>query len=476
MNYEVIIGIEIHLELKTKTKMFSPALVDANEKPNSLVSVIDMAFPGTLPCLNKEAVKLGLVSAFTLNCEVDSLLRFDRKNYFYSDLPKGFQITQQYHPLGKNGYVLIKVDGLEKQIRINRIHLEEDTAKQFHEEDNTLIDFNRSGIPLLEIVSEPDLRSGEQAMAYVEKLRSILYYLGVSDCKMEEGSLRCDVNVSLRPYGQLEFNNKTEIKNLNSINNIKRAVEAEIDRQSAILSDGGVVQQATCRYDESLKTTVVMRKKEGVVDYKYFPEPNIPLIRLDSQFLQEAKDSIGELPDERLKRYLSLGLNEYDSSLLIQNKELGDFFDLAKQDTKDYKILCNWLTGEFTAYISKNQLDIKNSKITPKNMAELVELIGEGVISSKQAKMVFIEMDAGKNPKTIVKEKGLRQVTDVETIMKLVEQVIEENPMSVSDYHEGKDRALGFLVGQVMKLSLKQANPATASELLKKALKLRREK
>jgi len=470
MSYEVIIGIEIHLELKTETKMFSGAPVAVNAPSNSCVSAIDIALPGTLPQLNQQAVKLAIMACTALNCELDDLLRFDRKNYYYSDLPKGYQITQQFFPLGKNGYVLIKADGKESKIRINRIHLEEDTAKQYHHADGTYIDFNRCGVPLIEIVSEADIRSGKQAVAYVEKLRTILYYLGVSDCRMEEGSLRCDINISLRPYGYNGLGNKVEVKNLNSIANIEKAVASEVTRQTALLNSGQEVEQATFRFDEASRKTVLMRKKDSTVDYKYFPEPNIPLIRLSSEFIATTIKEIAELPEQRLVRYQKLNLSDYDCQLLLNNKQLGDYFDKVCQFTKDYKSACNWLLGEFSSYLSKSKLSISETKIKPESLAELLQLINDEIISSKQAKLVFEEMTKGHSPKTVVEEKGLMQVSDDNVIIEIIKQVLIDNPQSIKDYHQGKDRALGYLVGQLMKLSQGQVNPAKASELLKEAL------
>ena len=341
MNYETVIGIEIHCELKTKTKMFSSAPVSVSSLPNTCVNEIDLGHPGTLPSLNKEAVRLSLMACMALNCEIDPLIKFDRKNYYYSDLPKGFQITQQFYPIGKNGYLDIPTDNGVKRIRINRLHMEEDTAKQYHSDDETWIDFNRAGTPLVEIVSEADIRSAQEAMAYVEKLRNILVYLGVTDGKMEEGSLRCDVNISLREVGSEAFGVKTEIKNLNSISNIEKAVQSEVIRQTELLENNQPVEQATRRYDDVQKTTILMRMKEGSVDYKYFPEPNIPPVLIDSNWMKSIQENLPELPDRREKRYMDAGLNAYDAGQLIQNKALSDFFDELIQETSYVKLAAN---------------------------------------------------------------------------------------------------------------------------------------
>ena len=328
MNYETIIGIEIHCELKTKTKMFSSAPVAFGEVANTCTNEIDLGHPGTLPCVNKEAVRLAVKACTAMNCTIDPLVKFDRKNYYYSDLPKGYQITQQFHPIGRNGCVTIETENGTKDIRINRIHMEEDTAKQFHSDAGTLIDFNRAGTPLIEIVSEADMRSGAEAAAYVEKLRTLLYYLGVSDVKMEEGSMRCDVNVSIRPVGSETFGTKTEVKNLNSISNVQKAIDAEVERQIALVEAGEKVEQATRRYDETQKTTILMRKKEGSVDYKFFPEPNIFPIRLSDAWIKDIQDNMEELPDARKARYMSEnGLSDYDAGVLVANRELSDFYD-----------------------------------------------------------------------------------------------------------------------------------------------------
>ena len=470
MNYEVIIGIEIHLELKTETKMFSGAPAAGNYPPNRAVSAIDLAIPGTLPVLNRQAVIFGLMTCEALHCRITDLLRFDRKNYFYSDLTKGYQITQQFHPLGQDGYLDIEVGQQTKRIRINRVHLEEDTAKQFHQEDGLYLDFNRCGIPLLEIVTEADLRSGEEAMTFIDKLRLILYYLGVSDCRMEEGSLRCDINISLRPFGYEGFGQRVEVKNLNSVANVGKAIEAEINRQTLALNQGEVIDQATYRYADDRRETVLMRRKEGAVDYKYFPEPNIPPIRLSLEFIKEALANWPELPEERRQRYRSLGLSEYDSQQLVNTKELGDYFDQVCRHSRHYKLACNWILGDFSAYLIRKRLSAAECEITAENLAELLELIDAEKISSKQAKEVFKEMENGKTAKEVVNEQGIEQLSDDGSIQEFVSQVIADNPQAVVDYHQGKDRAQGYLVGQIMKLSQGRANPAKVSEMLTAAL------
>ena len=473
MEYEVIIGIEIHCELKTKTKMFSGAPVLFGAPANTCVNEIDLGHPGTMPCLNKQAVAMAVQACTALNMEIDPLVRFDRKNYYYTDLPKGFQITQQFYPIGRHGHVEIETENGPKVIRIERLHMEEDTAKQFHYDAGTLIDFNRAGTPLVEIVSEPDIRSGREAMAYVEKLRQTLYYLGVSDVKMEEGSMRCDVNISLRPVGTEKFGVKTEIKNLNSISNGQKAVEYEIERQTQILNEGGQVVQETRRFDEASRTTISMRKKEGAVDYKYFPEPNIFPIQLDPEWIRQLQAAMPEMPEVRQARYAELGLPENDIALLVANKELADYYDQVMKHTQHAKIAANWVIVELPAGLTKLNTKLAENPVAPQAMAELVNMIVGGEISGKQAKIVFEEVLQGKDPKQVAQEKGMKQLSDSSALIALINQVLDEQPQSITDYKNGKDRAVGFLVGQVMKKSKGQANPAMTNKLIVEELKKR---
>lgn len=474
MEYDVVVGIEIHLELLTNTKMFSGAPYKFKAEANTCTNEVDLAHPGTLPCLNKEAVKKAIMTCFALNLNIDKLIKFDRKNYYYSDLSKGYQITQQFHPIGSKGYIEIYVNGEYKKIRINRAHMEEDTAKQFHLYDETLIDFNRSGVPLLEIVSEPDISSGEEAALYVEKLRQTMDYIGVSDVKMEEGSMRCDVNISIKPKGSSEFGRKVEIKNLNSIANIKDAVDFEAKRQAEILDNGGTVIQETRRFDEKTMSTVSMRLKESSVDYKYFPEPNITPVRIPDSWIENIRNSMPELPDAKFKRYINdYKLNEYDANLLLSNKLMSKYYDEAMKDASNPKLVCNLLTSELQGLLVKDNLGIEDSKVTPTNLAMLANLLDKGEISSKQAKGVLEEMLTGKDPKTIIEEKGIKQVSNEDEILKIVIEVLDENPQSIVDFKNGKDRALGFMVGQVMKKSKGQANPKMASDLLTSELNKR---
>lgn len=467
MNYDVVIGIEIHCELKTATKMFSGAPTSFGQSANSCVNEIDLGHPGTLPCVNKAAVKAAIQACTALHLEIDPLVKFDRKNYYYTDLPKGFQITQQFHPIGSNGY--IEIDGEEgsKEIRINRLHMEEDTAKQFHLEKETLIDYNRAGTPLIEIVSEPDMTSGKEAATYVSKLQEILFYLGVSDVKMEEGSMRCDVNISLKPQGSEPYGTKVEIKNLNSISNVQKAIEFEIERQSNMLDNNEAIVQETRRFDEATKSTISMRLKEGAVDYKYYPEPNIFPILLDMHWIKEIQDSLPELPDQRRARYIcDFGLTDYDAQVLVSNKSLSEFYEKVMQHTKEAKMAANYCITDFTALLAKNSTEIDKSMCLPEDFASLMNMIASNEISSKQAKEIFPDVMSGKNPKHIVEEKGMKQVSDSSALLTIINEVLDEQPQSIADFKNGKDRAVGFLVGQVMKKSKGQANPTMTNQLI----------
>lgn len=474
MEYDVTIGIEIHCQLKTKTKMFSGAPTSFGRKPNVCTNEIDLGHPGTLPCVNKEAVVKAIEACTALHLTIDPLVKFDRKNYYYSDLPKGFQITQQFHPIGRNGYIMIDTEEGQKKIRINRIHMEEDTAKQFHLTKFSLLDYNRAGTPLIEIVSEPDMHNGEEAEKYVEALRQTLYYIGVSDCKMEEGSMRCDVNVSIAPKGSNILGVKNEIKNLNSISHIGKAVDYEVERQKELLEKGEKVLQETRRFDEKTNTTVMMRRKEGNVDYKFFPEPNIFPIRLDANWIKSIQDSMPELPEERKARYTNdFGLNEHDINVLIANKELGDFFEETMKYSKNAKGVCNWLLGEVQGWLNKHEQTIVNTELRPEALAKLVEMIDTNEISSKQAKELIDDIMTGKDPAESAKEKGLQQVTNTDELANMIKDVLDENTQAIEDFKAGKGRAVGFLVGQVMKKSKGQANPGLVNQILQEELKKR---
>ena len=474
MEYEATIGIEIHCQLKTVTKMFSGAPTSFGRKANTCVNEIDLGHPGTLPCVNKEAVAKAVEACTALHMTIDPLVKFDRKNYYYSDLAKGFQITQQFHPIGRDGYIEISTDNGPKRIRIERIHMEEDTAKQYHLSKVSLLDFNRAGTPLIEIVSKPDMKNGQEAEAYVEALRQTLYYIGVSDCKMEEGSMRCDVNVSIAPKGSDHLGTKNEIKNLNSISNVGKAVDYEIRRQKEILESGGTVHQETRRFDDKTGTTILMRRKEGNVDYKFFPEPNIFPIRLDEKWIRSIQENMPELPQARKERYeKEYGLSEHDIGILIDNKEMSEFFEKVMQYAKDAKSVCNWLLSDVSAWLNKNEKTIDTCDLKPEHLAKLVSMIDEGKISNAQAKKVVDDMMQGRDPEEAAKEKGLQQISDTGAIAKMVEEVLDANPQAIEDFKNGKKRAVGFLTGQVMKKSKGQANPSLVSKLLNEHLKKR---
>lgn len=475
MNFETVIGLEVHCELKTKSKMFSGAPVTFGQAPNTNVNIVDMGMTGAMPVLNKAGVEYAIRVCSALNMEIDELVCFDRKNYYYSDLPKGFQITQDRHPIGRNGTMNIEVDGRKQVIEIERLHMEEDTAKQLHFDDYSLIDYNRAGIPLIEIVTKPTIRSGAAAAAYLEKLRQILLFTDVSDAKMEEGSMRCDVNVSIRPFGSDKFGTRTEIKNLNSISNVQKAIEYEVARQEKVLISGGEVLQETRRYDEDKKETVVMRAKGDAVDYKYYPEPNILPIRLDHKWVEEIIANIPEMPESRVKRYINYySIPKTDALILVQTKEISDFFEAVVKDTKYYKIACNWMLGEVQAYLNKNNLTIQDTKLTPEYLAKMINFIQDGTISSKQGKKVFeLLMKQGKDPEIIIEENHMKQISSPEELTVIINEVLDANEQSIEDYRNGKDRAVGFLVGQIMKKTGGQANPAVTNKLLVTLLKQR---
>jgi len=472
MEFEAVIGLEIHIEMKTRSKMFSGGKVSFGDDPNTNVVALDMAFPGTLPVVNKQAVINAIRVSNALHMEIDHTLVFDRKNYFYSDLPKGYQITQQDRPIGKNGFLTINTSTGEKKIHIERLHMEEDTCKQLHSWDCSLLDYNRAGIPLIEIVSAPELTNGEEAMKYVEKIRSIVTFLEVSDGKMEEGSLRCDVNVSIKEKGSSVLGTKVEIKNLNSLNNIQKAIDFEISRQALVIEMGGKVIQETKRFDEGIKETVTMRLKTDSVDYKYFTEPNIPPIKLSDKFVADAIASSPELAEVKLNRYKEFGLNDYDSNLLISDKDICNYYDRAVATGANPKLVANWVNVDIQAILNKEDISIDNFVITPENLGILIKLISEGKVSNKQGRDIFNEMlKNNESPTKIIESSGTSQISDEASLKALIIEVLDANPQSIIDYKNGKDRAVGFLVGQVMKKSQGKANPGLTNKLLVEELK-----
>ena len=473
MNFETVIGLEVHVELKTDSKIFSPAPAHFGAEPNSNTNVIDWGYPGVLPVMNKRALEFGMKAALALNCEISQHTHFDRKNYFYPDNPKAYQISQFDQPIGHDGWIEIEVEGKKKKIRIERVHLEEDAGKNMHgNEGYSYVDLNRQGTPLIEIVSEADMRSPEEAYAYLEALRSIIQFTEVSDVKMEEGSMRCDANISLRPYGQEEFGTKTELKNLNSMTFVKKGLAYEEKRQAKVLLSGGEIKQETRRFDEKTNTTILMRVKEGSSDYRYFPEPDIPRFEIDDAWIERVRQSLPEMPAKRRERYINeLELPEYDAMVLTQTKEMSDFFDATIENGADAKLASNWLMGEVSAYLNSEKLELNQSKLTPESLAGMIQLIVDGTISSKIAKKVFQElMKNGGDPMVIVKEKGLIQLSDPAQLLPIINEVLDNNAQSIEDFKNGKDRAVGFLVGQIMKATKGQANPGVVNQLLKQEL------
>ena len=475
MKFETVIGIEVHVELKTKSKIFSPSPNAFGDEPNTNVGPKDLGFPGTLPVLNEEAVNYGMKAAMALNCDIASETIFDRKHYFYPDSPAAYQISQDESPLGENGWVDIEVDGEKKRIGIERIHLEEDAGKLTHGTGSSLVDYNRQGTPLIEIVSKPDIRSPEEAYAFLDKLKNIVQYTGVSDVRMEEGSLRCDANISLRPVGQKEFGTKTELKNLNSFAFVKAGLEYEEVRQAKVLSDGGTIQQETRRYDDRAKKTILMRVKDDADDYRFFEDPDIVPLHIDDEWKERIRKEIPELPDARKARYINdLDLPEYDAEVLTATKEMADFFEKTVDLGADVKQVSNWLMGDLSAYMNKHLKELPDLPITPEGLAKMIKLMEDGTISSKIAKRVFAHLvEDGGDPEEFVKAQGLVQISDESQLQEIVGKVLDENEQSVADFKDGKGRALGFLVGQVMKATKGQANPQMVNKILKEEIEKR---
>ncbi|MER2173245.1 MAG: Asp-tRNA(Asn)/Glu-tRNA(Gln) amidotransferase subunit GatB [Carnobacterium sp.] len=469
MNFETVIGLEVHVELKTDSKMFSPAPAHFGAEPNTNTNVIDWGYPGVLPVINKGAIEFGMKAAMALNCEISQDTKFDRKNYFYPDNPKAYQISQFDQPIGHDGWIEIEVEGKKKKIRIERVHLEEDAGKNTHGTDGySYVDLNRQGTPLIEIVSEADMRSPEEAYAYLEAIKQIIQYTGVSDVKMEEGSMRCDANISIRPIGQEEFGTKTELKNLNSFNFVRRGLAFEEKRQEKVLLSGGVIQQETRRYDEATGDTLLMRVKEGSSDYRYFPEPDLPNIVIDEKWIERVKATIPEMPKDRRIRYINeLGLPEYDAMVLTATKEMSDFFEGMLANGADAKQASNWLMGEVSAYLNSEKLELHETKLTPENLSGMIKLISDGTISSKMAKKVFRELIMnGGDAQGVVEANGWVQLSDPTKLLPIINDILDNNAQSIEDFKNGKDRAVGFLVGQIMKATKGQANPGVVNKLL----------
>ncbi|MFO2549374.1 Asp-tRNA(Asn)/Glu-tRNA(Gln) amidotransferase subunit GatB [Alicyclobacillus cycloheptanicus] len=473
--FETVVGLEVHVELQTNSKIFCGCKTNFGAPPNTNVCPICLGHPGTLPVLNKGAVDLAIRAAVALNCRINQDCKFDRKNYFYPDLPKGYQISQFDQPIGEHGYVEIDVNGERKRIGIVRVHLEEDAGKSMHAADgtHTLVDYNRTGVPLIEIVSEPDIRSPEEARLYLEAIKSIMQYCEISDCRMEEGSLRCDANISLRPVGAAEFGQKTEVKNMNSFRNVQKALECEVERQTAILASGGRVTQETRRFDEATQTTVSMRSKEEAHDYRYFPEPDLVRLNIDDAWLNRIRASLPELPLQKRDRYVTeYQLPAYDAGVLTADHATAAYFEAVVAAGADPKTASNWVMGEVLGYLNAQNLEVSQSPVTAERLAGLIREVASGKISLKQGREVFKAMcETGKDAPTLIAELGMEQISDESALAAMVEEAIANNPKSVEDYLGGKEKALGALVGQIMKASKGKANPGVVNKLLVERLK-----
>jgi aspartyl-tRNA(Asn)/glutamyl-tRNA(Gln) amidotransferase subunit B len=474
MEFEPVIGLEVHAQLKTKTKIFCSCSTSFGAPPNTHTCPVCLGMPGVLPVLNKKVVEFTLRMAIAINCQIGRESRFARKNYFYPDLPKGYQISQYELPIGENGYIEIESNHDKKRIGITRIHMEEDAGKLGHDPDRPLsmVDFNRTGVPLIEIVSDPDIRSPEEAGAYLRKLRSIVRYIGICDGNMEEGSFRCDANISIRPKGSDTLGTRAELKNLNSFKHVEKALHFEIDRQKEILEDGGHVVQETRLWDPDKNRSTSMRSKEEAHDYRYFPDPDLLPLVIDEDWIDAVKKTLPELPDEKKKRFtIEYSLPSYDATFLTSSRELADYFEACVDKFPNPKQVSNWVMGSLLGLLNVEGKSINESPISPQNLASLLKLIDDGVISGKIAKTVFDEMaQTGKPPKEIVEEKGLVQVTDVSAIDEVVSAVISRCPKEVEEYKNGKTKLLGFFVGQVMKETKGKANPKIVNEILKDKL------
>ena len=471
--YEVIIGLEVHAQVLSESKLFSSSPTKFGSEPNTQVSLVDAAFPGMLPVINEFCIKQAIKTGIGLNAKINNKSIFDRKNYFYADLPQGYQISQYKNPIVGEGSVTLDMPDGEKMIGIERLHLEQDAGKSIHDIDpqNTLVDLNRSGVALMEIVSKPDLRSLDEVNAYIKKLRSIMRYLGTCDGNMQEGSLRADVNVSVRKKGETELGTRCEIKNVNSIKFMQMAIDYEANRQVDILEEGGSIDQETRLFDTKKNETRSMRTKEDAHDYRYFPDPDLLPLELNDDFINEIKKEIPELPDEKKKRFIDkFNLSPYEANILVSDIETSKYFEDVSKNS-DVKLATNWITGELFALLNNKSIEITESPITSENLAKLINLIKDGTISGKIAKTVFeIMADSGKDPKKIVEEKGLKQQSDPKELEKIIDKVISDNPKNVEAYKSGKEKLFGFFVGQVMKQSNGKANPQLVNEILKKKL------
>ena len=475
MQFESVIGLEIHIQLATESKIFCGCSTEFGKPPNTNTCPVCLGLPGALPVLNRQVPELAAKLGLALNCEIRHDSQFARKNYFYPDLPKAYQISQFDRPICENGWLDIHTESRGKsRIGITRIHMEEDAGKLVHEDAGTesMVDLNRAGVPLLEIVSEPDIRSADEAKAYMEKIHAIATTIGVSDGDMEKGHLRCDANVSLRPEGKNEFGTRTETKNLNSFRFVQHAIDYEIERQREELLDGETIVQETRLWDTDRKVTFSMRSKEEADEYRYFPDPDLPLVRLSTELIETLRKKLPELPDAKMQRFMEeYGLNDYDAGVLTASQELSEYFEKVLVDGAAPKIACNWITGDLTRVMNESGKTLSEINLSPENLANLTILIDQGEISSKIAKTVFAEMlDSGKTPNTIIEEKGLKQITDEKELGRIVEELLASNPQQVKQYREGKTKVIGFFVGQMMKQTQGKGDPAVINRLLKEKL------
>ena len=470
--YKTVIGLEVHCELKSNSKNFSSARNGFSDIPNSNVSVVDMGMPGILPVVNKEAVRNSIKMALAMNCTIPEYLTFERKNYFYPDLPKGYQITQFKHPIGTNGYVIINVNGEDKKILIHDTHLEEDTASMDHYNDYSLLDYNRCGVPLLETVTEPCINSADEAVAFLEGLRSIFLYTDTSYARSDKGQIRCDVNVSLMAEDATELGTRVEIKNINSFSGVKEAILCEVARQTEILNNGGVILQETRRYDEGSNQTFTMRSKEDAIDYRYFTDPNLPPIKIDNEWVKEIKKEIPKLHNERFSTYTKeYSINYKDAYTIVRDKNVSDFYEECITLLNEPILIANWLCGDVMKYLNRESLTITDSKLTPKMLTDLIRMINDGKINGKQGKEVLeVMMNTGKNPVEIASELGLSQISNEDEIRKIVLGIINENSNLVNDYKNGKN-VFGYIVGLIMKNTNGKANPVITSKVLQEELK-----
>ena len=471
-NYIPTIGVEVHVELKTKTKIFSNSRNGYGQMANSLTNVIDLGYPGTLPTLNEQVIDLAIRAATVCNCKIQKVMHFDRKNYFYPDIPKNYQITQNDTPIGYDGYVEItKENGETKKIYIEEMHIEEDTCKSAHRGTKTFLDFNRAGVPLIEIVTKPCMSSGEEVKLYLEKLRELLSFGDISDCKIEEGSMRADVNVSIRKNESDPLGVKAEIKNIGSISNAKLGVEKEIERQTKLYDAGETFKPQTRRFDDKLQDTVLMRVKETGNDYRYFPEPDIPFVVITEEMIEKAKKGIPMLPDERREKYLSLGVSEINTNKLIQNRSLSDYFNTLLEEKTNFQIASNLLLGDISAYLNKTEKEITETTLTKERFLELITLLDNNTLTSKNLKEILdMILERDQSIQEIMSEQGIENITDDGEIREVIKNIIALNPESVADYKNGHDRAIKFLMGQVMKETKGKANPKLAMDILTEEL------